>query len=196
MSPRGCDVTLTHGYMMSMRFPVRAFATVLAAPFAAVFAAAIITPAIALAQPLRTVAGIQPVAVSNAPAAAPAASQWNPPAESLRPAAATSTTAATTTDAGESVNLYAPSQGTALLSAAYPVPREVVVRNYARRGAIIGALGTGTIAALVSGYYAKRDCDPGLCDSEFRRGAFVGGVVGVAAGGVLGWLIGSAITDE
>lgn len=189
MSPRGCDVTLTHGYMMSMRFPVRAFA--------AAFAAAIITPAIALAQPLRTVAGIQPVTVSSAPSAAPVASQWNPPAEQFLSAPSTSPTAHLTAAAGETVDLYAPSQSAALLATAtYPVPRQVVVRNYARRGAIIGALGTGTIAALVSGYYAKRDCDPGLCDSEFRRGAFVGGVVGLAAGGVLGWLIGSAITDE
>jgi hypothetical protein len=65
--------------------------------------------------------------------------------------------------------------------------------NYARRGAFIGAVVTGVTAAVVMGHFARRDCEPGLCGSEFGRGALVGGAVGLAAGGVLGWLIGSEI---
>lgn len=65
--------------------------------------------------------------------------------------------------------------------------------NYAKRGAIVGALTTGVASAIVVGMFAKRDCEPGLCGSEFQRGALVGGGVGLAAGSVLGWLIGSEI---
>jgi hypothetical protein len=65
--------------------------------------------------------------------------------------------------------------------------------NYARQGAIVGALVTGVASAVIVGLFAKRDCDPGLCGSEFQRGALVGGGVGLAAGAVLGWLIGAEI---
>ena len=76
-----------------------------------------------------------------------------------------------------------------------PVPqRDPHDGNYARRGAIIGALATGVATAVIVGLFAKRDCEPGLCGTEFQRGALVGGGVGLAAGGVLGWLIGAEIS--
>lgn len=65
--------------------------------------------------------------------------------------------------------------------------------NYARRGAIIGAVTTGAVTAFLMGHYAKRNCQPGFCGSDFGRGALVGGSVGLAGGGVLGWIIGSSI---
>lgn len=76
----------------------------------------------------------------------------------------------------------------------WPAPlRDPHDGNYARTGAIVGALATGVASAIIVGLFAKRDCDPGLCGSEFQRGALVGGGVGLAAGGVLGWLIGAEI---
>jgi hypothetical protein len=71
--------------------------------------------------------------------------------------------------------------------------QELQPQNYGKRGAIIGALVTGATSAIVVGLFAQRDCEPGLCGSEFGRGALVGGGVGLAAGAVLGWFVGSAI---
>jgi hypothetical protein len=65
--------------------------------------------------------------------------------------------------------------------------------NYAKPGAIVGALTMGVGLAVIFGLFTKRDCNPGFCGTEFQRGALVGGGVGLAAGGVLGWLIGSSI---
>lgn len=65
--------------------------------------------------------------------------------------------------------------------------------NYARHGALIGAITTGALSAFLMGHYAKRNCQPGFCGSDFERGALVGGSVGIAGGGVLGWIIGSSI---
>ena len=75
-----------------------------------------------------------------------------------------------------------------------PIPhQEAHDGNYAIPGAIIGAVVTGTLSAVLMGKYAKRNCRPGFCSSDFERGALVGGSVGIAGGGVLGWIVGSSI---